>query len=264
MNYAKQLSAAASAAKEAGRLLRRNFSRKQKRHAKGANDFATEMDFKAQALIKRLLEKKFASYGFVGEESLLQSAGNEFVWLIDPLDGTVNYALGLPWYCVSIALAKNGEPVAGAVCAPSTGELFTAARGSGAFLNGRRIRASGKRLEELVIGFSVSHRPEHTRRVAKHLPFLAPLFLRMRSLCSISDEACKVACGQFGAYYNIASTPWDFAAAKVIVEEAGGVCSDVHGRSWKLSSQNILVANNRRTQKLIVEAIAKSRGKRNE
>lgn len=260
-DYAKQLSAAASAARQAGKLLSRNFLREQERHGKGAKDFATEMDFKAQALIKKFLEKKFPAYGFVGEESLSQAAGNEFVWFIDPLDGTVNYALGLPWYCVSVGLARNGEPVAGAVYDPSADGLFTAAQGSGAFLNGRRIRVSPKRLEELALGFSLSHDAQHAARVAKHVPFISAICLRARSIGSTAVEACGVAAGRFGAYYNLTSTPWDFAASKVIVEEAGGVCSDVHGRPWKLASQNILVANNKRSQKLIVDAIARTERK---
>ncbi len=257
MAYEKQLKAAVGAAKAAGKVLMKHRGAKLSLSMKESNDFATQADFESQALVKKMLAKAFPDYSFLGEEDKKHSTDYRgFKWIVDPLDGTINYALGLPWFCTSIALAKDGEPVLGVIYSPVSKELFVAVTGGGSFLNGKRLSVSKKPLEQLALGFSISHRPENSRRVVKHLPFLHPICLRFRCIGSIAEEVCHVASGRFGAYYNLISTPWDFAAAKVIVEEAGGITSDLTGKAWKPTSPNILVANSKRSQRLLIEAIA--------
>ncbi len=262
MAHEKQLKAAIGAAKAAGKVLLKHYGTGLTKKMKGKLDFATQADLESQALIKRSLASAFPGYSFLGEEDKSHSADyGGYKWIVDPLDGTINYALGLPWFCVSIALAKDGEPVVGVLYQPLSRELFTATKGGGAFLNGKRISVSKKPLEELALGISISHLRNNTLRVVKHLPFLQPACLRIRSIGSIAEEVCNVASGRFGAYYNLISTPWDFSAAKVVVEEAGGVASDIEGKHWRPDSPNILVANSRRSQKILIDAIRKGEKK---
>ena len=232
---------AGAIAREAGRFLKHfSDSRSLDVENKGSDfDFVTNADRESQALIARRLREAFPGHRFVGEEdgvpdaevARMLAAGGEddWFWICDPLDGTVNYIHRLPTYSVSIGLVHRGRSVAGAIYLPEADELFTAGRGGGAFLNGEPIRASG--CSELRLAFTVTDLPVTDMQLReRYMAWFSAVGMHTAGL-RIMGSACTAialtACGRLDAYWNLGLHPWDAAAGIVILEEAGGTVSDM-------------------------------------
>jgi myo-inositol-1(or 4)-monophosphatase len=236
---------AIDAARLGGEVLRRNLTAPEPLGItdKGRNDFVTRVDREAEAAIISMIRSRHPSHGFLAEESAA-TPGTGVEWIIDPLDGTTNYIHRYPFFGVSIAARAGGEVVAGAVYDPSRDELFAAARGAGATLNGSPIRASactalGGSL--LVTGFPF--------RSLDRLPqFLASLESLIRTASGVrrdgsaSLDCCYVACGRLDGFWECGLSAWDIAAGSLLVEEAGGVVTDFHGRRGFLDSGDIVAS----------------------
>lgn len=261
LNESKELLVAKKTALKAGELLFKMFREGSNRiqTQKGSNDFATEADYAAQKLIFGEIKNNFPTDELLGEESYdgtIPKTGR--LWVIDPLDGTMNFEAGVPIYCVSIALVDSTRekysPIAGAVYNPVLKEMFYAQKGCGAFLNGKRVIVSEKPLRDGIVNVSLSKKSSNLPSMLSGVKRLHPKTRRFRSLGSTPLQACFVACGRMVADVNFSGTPWDSAAANLIVGEAGGVFCEMNGSKWKLSSKTILAANNNENAKAIIQA----------
>ena len=239
------LEAAKAAAREAGGLLRENVDKRGEIMFKGTVDLVTHFDRKSQEMIFRRLSAAFPGHGFLAEEGLSLPGTSDCRWIIDPIDGTTNFAHTFPVFCVSIALEQKGVVVVGVVYDPMRDELFEAVKGRGAFLNGARVRVSdipelGKAL--LATGFPYDVRTSSFNNVREFNAFIVRA-QAVRRCGSAALDLCYVACGRFDGFWELKLKPWDVAAGALIVEEAGGRVSDFEGRTFDPFNQLALASN---------------------
>ncbi len=234
------------AAKKAAGSLRRDFGEVENLQVskKGPADFVSTADMKAEKTIREELSRARPGFGFLMEESGVHAAddGETRRWLVDPLDGTSNFLHGLPHFAVSIALEERGQVVAGVVYDPVKDELFAAERGAGAFLNDRRLRVSARtRLDEALIATGIPFKgtPGHPRFLAE-LEAVMPAVAGVRRWGTASLDLAYVAAGRFDGFWERNLNPWDIAAGALLVREAGGLVTEVGGRSHTVDSPSIL------------------------
>jgi myo-inositol-1(or 4)-monophosphatase len=241
---ANHLETAVEIAREGGALLARLFNRPQEISYKRTADLVTEADRRSEALIVERLRKHFPAHAIVGEEGGGQKTESDYCWYVDPLDGTTNFAHGFPVFCVTLGLAYRGEVVAGVVYDPTREELFTAERGAGAFLNGRRIHVSktDKLAESLLATGFPPFASNHDLNIQFYFRFTL-LSHGIRRAGSAALDLCSVAAGRFEGFWELKLNPWDKAAGSLLVEEAGGRVSDVTGGSFRLLAEEIFVSN---------------------
>ncbi len=190
-------------------------------------DPVTEFDRAAETLIVDTLRSRRPDDSIVGEEGADHSGSSRFEWHIDPIDGTANFVYDLPAWCTSVAVVDEHGPLAGAVFAPVTDELFSAARGCGATLNGERIRCStATQLATALVGTGFSYSPTVRELQARRLATLLPRVRDVRRLGSAALDLCLVASGRLDAYYEEHLNSWDYAAGALIAAEAGAVTSN--------------------------------------
>jgi myo-inositol-1(or 4)-monophosphatase len=211
---------------------------------KGAINMVTDVDEKAEALIVKHLHKTFPKYAVLAEEKHAHPKGNNR-WVIDPLDGTTNFAHGFPFFAVSIALEKKGKVVLGVVYDPIHEELFTAVNGKGAYLNKRKIHVSGqKKINKsfLATGFSYSFKKKKENNINNFAKFImASLAVRRAGAAAI--DLCYVACGRFDGFWELDLKPGATAAGALIIQEAGGKVTHFDGTPFNNYSNNILASN---------------------
>ena len=217
------LDAAVEAARAAGDLLRQNFHRPLRVNAAEAHDIKLEIDVQTQDLITKLLLNKFPQHALYGEEGIVGDQSSEHQWVVDPLDGTVNYFYGIPHFCVSIALRFKGEIIVGVIYDPIREELWTAQKGEAPRLNGNHFHVSERAdLKEAVISVGLS---KTGVTIEAGLPLLQQMIHRARKcrlLGSAALDMAYVACGRFDAYIEQGISLWDIAAGWILVETAGG------------------------------------------
>ncbi len=238
---------AISMAREAGRTLQRRFRTAVRVKVKGPADIVTATDVEAQNLIVGRIRRKFPAHGILAEEGLDDTAGTEWRWIVDPLDGTKNFAHGLPNFCLSIAAERGGQVKLGVVLDPMHDELFAAVRGYGAWCNGRPIGVSETRdLGQAFLGTGLPHRVRRfAGSVGRTFSRFATLSLGVRDRGAGALDLCYVACGRFDGYWEIDQSPWDIAAGGLIVEEAGGRMSDFRGRPFDIFGGETVASNGR-------------------
>ncbi len=246
------LEVAVEAAREAGEILVAEHSRPQTISYKGDVDIVTETDKKSEAAIVSRLRTHFPKHAIVAEEggggTADQNAAksSRYCWYVDPLDGTTNFAHGYPCFAVSIGLAEEGRPVAGVVFNPVSDEMFTAARGEGAYLNGKRIHVSP--IEKLAYSLVATGFPTHQRKRSANINYYWEFTLRshgVRRDGSAALDLCSVACGRFEAFWEFNLHSWDTAAGVLLVEEAGGRVTDMSGAPYELGGPQMLATNRR-------------------
>ena len=233
MEKPKWLETAMAAARQAGKIQLRHLGKLSGFRLKGVANLVTEVDLRCEEAVIGQIRRRFPDHAFLAEErGQDQRRPSDFLWVIDPLDGTTNYAHSYPLFCVSIGLAVKGRVEVGVVYDPVHDELFRAVRGRGAFLNGRRIRTSRvARLEDsmLCTGFSYDRAARLSQSLdafVRLLPY--PQAIR-RDGCAALD-ICYTACGRYDGFWEHRLNPWDVAAGTLILEEAGGKVSDLKGR----------------------------------
>jgi myo-inositol-1(or 4)-monophosphatase len=216
---------------------------------KSRNNLVTETDLKCESKIVSMIRNRYPSHAILAEERLDNTDTlSECLWIVDPIDGTNNYAHGIPHFCASIAYAERGKVIAGVVLDPMRNELFTATRGGGAFLNGTRISVSGTpRVSESIVTTGFYY--DRGAMMEKTLDTIHSLFAAdirgIRRLGSAALDLCWVACGRFDGYFEYRLSPWDFAAGMLLVREAGGRCSDREGTELSMTSKSVAVSNGR-------------------
>lgn len=240
------LNIAVRAARSAGNVIIRNLGKLESLtiHSKDRNDFVTEVDQKAEQEIIGILRKAFPEHGILAEESGLRD-GNDFQWIIDPLDGTTNFLHGFPQFAVSIALRHKGRMEQGVIYDPLRQELFTATRGAGAMLNDRRIRVAKRdSLEGALLGTGFPFKAQH--HLDAYLDMFRALFPRtagIRRPGSAALDLAYVAAGRLDGFWEIGLSIWDMAAGVLLIQEAGGLSSDFVGGHNYLESGNIVAGN---------------------
>jgi myo-inositol-1(or 4)-monophosphatase len=239
----RYLDAAENAARSAGDLLRENFRRPQRVNSAEAHDIKLEIDVRAQELITRLLLEEFPQHALFGEEGVVGDQSSEHQWIVDPLDGTVNFYYGIPHFCVSIALRFRGEIILGAIYDPIRDEMWSGQNGEKPRLNREHFRVSTRReLAEAVISVGLS---KTGVLIESNVPMLHQMIHRARKcrvLGSAALDMAYVACGRLDAYIEQGISLWDIAAGWILVETAGGSV-DVRPRK-DMKDKYAIVASN--------------------
>jgi len=235
-----------AAVREAGRYLKEHLGRGVQASYKGAVDLVTPYDLGAQEILVGRLSEAFPGHGFLAEEDGLEKKGaSECRWVIDPLDGTTNYAHAFPVFCVSAAFECAGRLVLGFVYDPVREEMFRAEAGRGAFLNGSPVRVSEvAELDRslLATGFPYDVRLSPENNLDHWTRFLVRA-QAIRRCGSAALDLCYVACGRFDGFWELKLKPWDVAAGGLVVTEAGGRVTDFAGRPFTLRSPGIVATN---------------------
>lgn len=236
--------AAEEIAREAGALLSDYFVRRVKFELKGEFDLVTEADRNSEKLVIERLTKMFPDHGIVAEEGGGHESSSGYRWYVDPLDGTTNFAHGFPIYNVTLGLERDGEMIAGVIYDPTRDEMFAAEKGSGATLNGQPIHvSSAARLEDSLVATGFPSRKRHLNINIHFYHQLAMATHGVRRGGSAAIDIAYVACGRLEAFWEFGLNPWDLAAGKLLVAEAGGQVTDMHGAPHAIRGPHLLVDN---------------------
>jgi len=223
INSRTALAAAVAAARAAGKIMHHNWHRPKRVNSAEAHDIKLELDVRCQKLIQQLLLRKFPAVPLLGEEGISGDMNAEYRWVVDPIDGTVNYFFGMPHAAVSIALEHREVSLLGVIYDPFTDELWTAVRGGKTRLNGKLVRVSKRgKLNEAVVAMGFSKDKENLDQCLPHLNRLARRVKKIRVLGSAALELAYVASGRLDAYIERRINLWDIAAGRLLVECAGG------------------------------------------
>ena len=256
MNY---LDIAVKAAKKAGSIHKKYFQGNYKLKTKSASfDLLTSADTEAEEEVVSLIRKHFPGHNFLAEENKYLTTDSEYTWVIDPLDGTNNFACGLPIFCSSVALVHKGKTLVGVIYDVTRNELFYAQKGKGAFLNGKPIRVNKVNTIKkalLITGFYYGRGREVSETLDAVKQFLFQHILGIRRLGAAALDLCYVASGRAAGYWEYELSPWDFAAGKLIVEEAGGRVSGRYGEELPWDKRHFIVASNGKVHRRMLSVI---------
>jgi myo-inositol-1(or 4)-monophosphatase len=239
------LEKAVEIAREAGALLCTYFERRVPFETKGEFDLVTEADRASERLVVERLRSHFPTHSIVAEEGGGNESSSDYRWFVDPLDGTTNFAHSFPVFGVTLGLERAGEMIAGVVYDPTRQEMFTAERGSGAYLNNRRIHVSAAR--RLTDSLASTGFPSRKRRHNVNIHFYYQLAMAshgVRRTGSAAIDLSYVACGRLDFFWEFGLKPWDVAAGSLLVSEAGGRVSEMRGAGHSVTSSDDVLADN--------------------
>ncbi|MFC1594025.1 inositol monophosphatase family protein [Candidatus Omnitrophota bacterium] len=238
---------AIEAARAAGKIHKKYFHRDIKVKTKGASyDLLTIADTEAEKAVVSVIKKYFPEHNFLGEENRYAKTDSAYTWVIDPLDGTNNFSSGMPIFCVSVALVKNGESIVGVVYDVTRDELFSAVKGHGAYLNGKRMKVSdAKTLKDslLITGFYYDRGKLMRATLDNIHEFFQKPIRGLRRLGAAALDLCYIASGRAAGFWEFQLSPWDFAAGKLLVEEAGGKVTDDSGKKVSITKSYVVASN---------------------
>jgi myo-inositol-1(or 4)-monophosphatase len=249
----EHLAAAREAAKEAGRILMEGFGRRPEVYYKGRINIVTEIDRRSEASIVAFLHRRFPDYTILSEEGQGYEGKGGASWIVDPLDGTTNYAHGFPFFAVSIALQQQGQLRCGVVYDPLREEWFTAVQGGGTSLNDEPIHVSDTDVlveALLCTGFPYELK-EHFEMNLNHFRNFSMRALAVRRPGAAALDLSYVAAGRLDGFWEFQLKPWDMAAGALLITEAGGVVSDVGGTSLDIFGDEIVASNSRIHQAML-------------
>jgi myo-inositol-1(or 4)-monophosphatase len=241
------LQTAIDAAQKAGKVLKEGFGTDFTISSKSQiHDLVTEYDHKSEAIIIETIRSSFPDHQILTEESGHHASDGDITWIIDPLDGTVNFAHGIPFFCVSIAAIQGTDILCGVIYSPMTEELFSAEKGGGAYLNGQSYKVTQQTSllhSFLVTGFpySVKENPLHC---IEHFAHIVGMGIPIRRLGSAALDLAYVAVGRFDGFWEVALQPWDMAAGALLVKEAGGIVIDYSGNDLNVLKSSSIIAGN--------------------
>jgi len=224
------------------------------------NDLVTNADKQSEAKIAEVVHRYFPEHNVIGEEGGDRKKKSDYKWIIDPIDGTVNYAHSVPLFCVSIALELKGEVIMGIVQSPIMGEKFWSVKGEGAYLNDKKISVSDcNDLKDglLVTGFPYGAK-DNMDHCIDHFVNFVKLGLPIRRLGSAAMDICYVACGRFDGFWEVNLNAWDVAAGVLILREAGGKITDFQGNPYSIYGKQILATNGRKIHQEMTKVLEKA------
>lgn len=229
---------------KAGEILARRFYEAKRISYKGVGDIVTDTDREAEAEVFAVLRQEYPDMGLLGEESAGARADMGYVWIVDPLDGTRNFAYSVPFFSIVVGLALDGEVLVGVNYDPMRQEMFHAERGKGAFLNDDPIHVSEKSsLQDAVLGMDISYGSEGTVHGLNVITSIWPGMQTLRIMGSSALGISYAAAGRYDLYFHHGLAPWDQVAGLVLVEEAGGIITDRTGKRASLYSDGIVASN---------------------
>ncbi|MGH1363807.1 MAG: inositol monophosphatase family protein [Calditrichia bacterium] len=240
----KILEVATSIANEAGAYLLSQRNSRLQPDEKTRNDFVTHVDRTSEQIILKQILKHFPDHSIMAEEGSGEQTGSSFEWFIDPLDGTRNFIQRIPFYCVSIGVYFEGKPFVGVVYNPEQNELFTAAAGNGAMLNGEPIKCSHVGLDRALMATGFPHQRKDV--LSAYMAAFQTIFdecAGVRRLGSAALDLCYVACGRMDGYWELGLHPWDIAAGMLIASEAGATVTDFHGKNNSLKNGCVIATS---------------------
>ncbi len=266
MNYLKKeifsdlTNNAVEIALNAGAVLKKGFSTSYKISKKeGIHNLVTEYDLLSEKAIIAAIKEKYPHHVILCEESGLIKENSEYKWIVDPLDGTVNFAHRIPFFSVSIGVQKNEETLSGVVYNPMTEELFIAEKNKGAYLNGKKIYVSkNQRLEDSLVAtgfpYNLLENPNHC---IESFLNIARKGTPLRRLGSAAIDLAYVACGRFDAFWETDLCPWDVAAGNLLIEEAGGLVTHWDNSLFKMQMKNAILASNKLIHEILTNLLTK-------
>jgi myo-inositol-1(or 4)-monophosphatase len=238
------LQTAIEAAHRAGKVIAERYPAQRSVTVKGYRDIVTEVDTAVESIIIDLIRQQFPSHAILSEEAGGAGIGAGTTWVIDPLDGTTNYARRVPFFCTSVGVLEDGDPLAGAIYDPLRDQTFAAERGKGATLNGKPIHASRTSpLSHTALALDWGHSDEVRARTLDLLLRIAPRCGTVRALGSAALALAYVATGWLDGYFNLALKPWDTAAGTLLIAEADGRCTTLHGEPSRVDTPDCLATN---------------------
>ena len=239
----RELDVAIEAVREAEKIITRYYG-KTTFSFKPDKSLVTKADTESEEVIKRVLRKEFPNYPVLGEESGRTGGESDYLWVVDPLDGTTNYTFHNPFFDISVALTYKNDPILGVVSYPSQDELFYAEKRKGAFLNETKIEVSNQmQIENSILTFCHGRDKDSVRRMIEAFSELKQINQKVRQLGAAALELCYVASGRVDAFFMTGMNPWDVAAGTVILREAGGLVTDFNGQNFNMQSEDILGTN---------------------
>jgi fructose-1,6-bisphosphatase/inositol monophosphatase family enzyme len=234
------------AARQGGGLVRSRFLTEKKVSFKGWADIVTDVDLESEKTILALLTSEFPQFSILSEESDPVTNDSAYTWVVDPIDGTRNFAEGIPHFCVVVALAKGSEVVAGVTYDPMKDDMFTAELGQGAFLNGTRMSVSTREgVPESILGFDLGYVDENAGLALDMVRALWPRVQGIRLMGSAALGLAYAAAGRLDLYFHHLLSPWDVASGLLLVREAGGNVVDKQGQSGNLFTPSVIASNPR-------------------
>lgn len=229
-------------------------------------DLVTDIDKGSERLIRNLISTHFPHHAFLGEEGVEPGAeassqaiadvkDSEYLWIVDPIDGTTNFVHGFPFYCVSIALAYKGEVIVGVIYDPSSDELFVAEKGKGAYVHGKRLTVSNEQtLKQSLVATGFPPDPiEALPRNLNSIVHIAPKVRNIRAVGSAALHLAHLAAGRLSGFWEYNLNSWDLAAGSLILQEAGGIITDIEGQPYQLEVRNVVATNGQIHQELLQE-----------
>ncbi len=239
------LELATAAVKEAGQLLLDNFYAEKEVHIKGRGNVVTNVDHLVENHVIDLLRREYPTWGVLSEEQpAIIPGADTFTWVLDPLDGTRNYASGIPFFSVALALVQSGQELLGLTYDPMRDELFCAERGNGAFMNHRPIKVSNKRtVPDCILGLDMGYQNEVAGLALKMLGILWPGMQSIRIMGSAALGLSYAAAGRIDLYFHQGMSPWDIAGGILQVREAGGIVTDRHGAAGTYLKGEVIASN---------------------
>ena len=238
------LAVATNVARRAGKVALERFNKEKKVSFKGRANVVTDVDIKAETAVLTVLKKEYPDFNILSEESEPIKTSSSYSWIVDPVDGTRNYASNVPHYCVVVALALEGEIILGITYDPVRDELFHAEKGKGAHLNGTRISVSPKKtLEQCLLGFDMGYVDKKALTALSMVQGLWGNLQGMRVMGSSALGLAYAACGRFDLYFHHHLYPWDIASGLLLVNEAGGVVLDKKGEISNLQSVSVIASS---------------------
>lgn len=235
---------AIDAARRAGKIIQDRFLTAKQISFKGRANIVTDVDLAAERAVLDLLKVEYPHFGILSEESAPVETGSPYTWVIDPLDGTRNYANGIPHFCVVVALARGDEVILGVTYDPMREELFTAEQGKGAFLNGNPLSVSVKEeMPEALLGFDLGYIDEKAALALDMIRTLWPSFQSFRLMGSSALGLAYAAAGRLDLYFHHSLAPWDIASGLLLVHEAGGIVVDRQGQLSRLRTPSVIASS---------------------
>jgi len=236
---------AIQAVKEAGNVIMAHFpGEKRISYKEGRSNIVTDVDILSEEKITTLLQYEYPDFSIMTEESADIAGDSPYTWIIDPIDGTRNYAYGIPHFCVALALARDDELILGIVYDPVRGELFRAEKGNGAFLNDSPISVSTKTsLKESLIGFDLGYDADIGQEILGMASALWPEVVSVRVMGSAALALAYTACSRLDLYIHLYLYPWDLASGMLLIEEAGGMVTGLDGQRADIHSSTVIATN---------------------
>ena len=244
IDFAKKV--AEEAVKEAGNILMDNFNKDMPAFLKGKNDIVTDIDIKSEKVILDAIKKNFPEHQILSEEAGLIGSESKYVWIVDPIDGTINYYHKSAPFRVGLCLLEDGKSIISAIYNPIKDHLYSAQKGKGAYKNGQKIMASSRQeLKDSVIMFHLSSKKEARNRTISILDNIFENSLHMRMFGSSLAAMTYIAEGKFDVFFNLQTSSWDILPGALIIEESGGKVTDINGGEIDYNSKSVLATNGR-------------------